>query len=465
MKNMKRAAMGLLILTIWVLVGVSLPTGAAAARGTGPDDALVPAGDWQQLNPGKSRWYAFQYVGDGSQVDVRLQAEPHESAAFAVFTPDQIRRWADGEELEPVGRGSPDSSAEGVLLWSGSFSDKGTYYVVVEHSGTQPGTSYYLLEVRGNGVSFGAPAVTTPQPQPRSQPKAAAPPRPAGTLVFQTTYGGPFYTINADGSNLQRITDGIDPTWSPDGRQIAFTRWSEPRGVWVIDADGSGAWRAFDWNQARWPSWSPDSSELLFSRMTGSGRQEDVEFCFRGFCFSFPAHPHWRLGIVQLQDGSLREPPSSEVSHAPMWSPDGSRVVYDDVQGLRIQSLDGEVSYLITTDARDTAPAWSPDGGRVAFVRRQHDHWEVYVVDADGRNLRRLTDTPKRPNGTPASSAAPAWSPDGNYIAFLTDRSGRWEIWVMRTGGGGQKPMFKVALDGLRLEYSFLSERAISWTE
>jgi Tol biopolymer transport system component len=109
--------------------------------------------------------------------------------------------------------------------------------------------------------------------------------------------------------------------------------------------------------------------------------------------------------------------------------------VFADIQGLRIQTLDGKVSYLVTQDSRDTSPAWSPDGQRIAFVRRQHDHWEVYVVNADGRNLRRLTVTPEKPNGEVGSSASPAWSPDGQHIAFLSDRRGKWEIWVMEANG------------------------------
>ena len=170
---------------------------------------------------------------------------------------------------------------------------------------------------------------------------------------------------------------------------------------------------------------------------------------------------------MSTDGNSFYEPaqPHSQVSLAPSWSPDGDKWVFDDVQGLRVQTLDGSVSYEITHDAKDTSPVWSPDGNRVAFVRRQHDHWEVYVVDADGRNLRRLTDTPNKPNGQVGNSASPAWSPNGNYIAFLSDRSGKWEIWVVQANGSGLRPMFDSELDGLRLDYASIGELAISWTE
>jgi len=167
---------------------------------------------------------------------------------------------------------------------------------------------------------------------------------------------------------------------------------------------------------------------------------------------------------VRLRDGDFREPPASEFSLAPEWSPSGDRIVYADEQGLRVQSVDSEVSYLITLDASDTGPAWSPDGSQVAFTRRQHDHWEVYVVAADGRNATRLSDTPQQPSGQLGNSAAPAWSPDGQYLAFLTDRSGEWEIWIMQANGSAPWPMFEGLFHGLNLEYAYLGERAISWT-
>jgi len=444
----------------------------AAPTGTGPDDAWTPTSEWQALEAGEEHWFAFQYTGDGSQVQIEMQVAPEGSASFAVWTPEEIQRWRLGLEANPVGRGSADRSGRAVLSWSGSFSTPGTYYVVVEPEGNQPAESFYLLQVSGDGVSTttSEPAPPSAKSEPAKTPaRAATPAKMAGKLVFQTTTGGDFYTINVDGRNLQRITDGIDPVWSPDSTQIAFTRWRDPRGVWVVNADGSGEQRVFDWDQARWPSWSPDGAQIVFSRRQG-GREEDIEKCFRGRCFTIPAKPQWKLGIVDPTSGSFAEPlPNSDVSLAPDWSPDGQKVVFDAEQGLMVQSVDGQTAYQLTDGAQDTSPVWSPagapNGEQIAFVRRQHDHWEIYAVNADGSGLTRLTTTPQRPDGVPGSSAAPAWSPEGQYIAFYTDRTGEWEIWVMKADGSGQKPMFGSELDGLTLDYRFEGERAISWTK
>ncbi len=229
----------------------------------------------------------------------------------------------------------------------------------------------------------------------------------SGTMVFQTTYGGTFYTIDADGTNLQPITNGIDPVWSPNGEQIAFVRWEELRGVWVADIETGSEWRVFDDSETRSPSWSPSGEEIVFTRING-GRTEAKEKCGRGGCRILEPDPHWTLGVVSTGDGALAEPlPNGEVSLTPDWSPGGDQVVLDGVHGLQVQSVNGQTSYQLTTEANDTSSVWSPDGTQVAFVRRQHDHWEVYVIDADGSGLTRLTNTSALPDGTVGNSVSP----------------------------------------------------------
>jgi Tol biopolymer transport system component len=452
-----------------------IPGTADTASAAGTDSGAAQSNGWESLSSGASIWYALHYAGDRSQIELRLQVIPEGSATLAVYTPEQMQRMAGRRRVEPVGRASSDPHDPGTLLWSGSFPTAGDYSVVVERTAGQTGTSYYLLEVSGSGVSL---TKTTKTAEPavvvRSQPNTAMTSKLTGKLVFQTTYGGPFYTINVDGTVLRRITNGIDPVWSPDGQQIAFVRWDDPRGVWVVNADGSGERRVFDWTQTRWPSWSADGSEILFTRQHGT-----VPTSKGGGSFGMTIQrrppgppsggagtPAWTLGVVNVNDGSFWEPqPNADNSYTPDWSPAGDLIVFDGLFGLQVQSADGKESYQLTSDWYDTTPVWSPDGKKVAFARRQHDHWEIYVVDADGGNVRRLTSTPTLPDGTAGSSVSPAWSPDGKSIAFLTNRTGEWEIWVMGADGSSPGPMFGTELDGLTLAYAFAGERAISWTQ
>jgi TolB protein len=154
----------------------------------------------------------------------------------------------------------------------------------------------------------------------------------------------------------------------------------------------------------------------------------------------------------------------------PDWSPDGSRIVLVGNDGLIVQSVDGKESWQLTTDPYDTTPGWSPDGSKVAFIHRQHDHWEIYVADLNTAKVTRLTDTPAMTDSATlvdtiaTNSVSPAWSPDGKYIAFLTNRTGEWQIWVMKADGSEAAPLFDNELSGLTLNYAFANERAIDWT-
>jgi Tol biopolymer transport system component len=111
----------------------------------------------------------------------------------------------------------------------------------------------------------------------------------------------------------------------------------------------------------------------------------------------------------------------------------------------------------------DRGPVMSFCGSRVACILPQHDDWGVYCVYANTGRSPRPTDALPWAGGTMTSTVYPAWSPDGDYLAVLTDRTGEWLIWIMEADGGGARPMFDSELDGLRLEYAFAGERAIDW--
>ena len=111
------------------------------------------------------------------------------------------------------------------------------------------------------------------------------------------------------------------------------------------------------------------------------------------------------------------------------WSPDGTRIAFiADRAGDRpifVMNADGTGLVRLTDHpAGDGAPAWSPDGRRIAFTVQRFGNDEIFVINADGTELVNLTHHS-------ADDAAPAWSPDGHRIVFTSDRSGDNEIYMM----------------------------------
>jgi len=104
------------------------------------------------LTIGQQVWYAFNYAGGDTAVLVRMGVSPSKSATFSVWTPENLRRWVAGETPTPVGKGVPSDLFGGDLVWTGSFTFPGTYYVLVAQTGSTPGT--YMLTINGTGVSF-----------------------------------------------------------------------------------------------------------------------------------------------------------------------------------------------------------------------------------------------------------------------------------------------------------------------
>ena len=124
----------------------------------------------------------------------------------------------------------------------------------------------------------------------------------------------------------------------------------------------------------------------------------------------------------------------------PVWSSDGKAIAYTsyrrqnfpDIFIQRIYEGTPPESPAHGTDRiHNFLPAWSPDGTKIAFMTNRDGNQEIYAMDANGSNLRRIT---RHPN----IDATPTWSPAGNQIAFTSDRSGSPQIYIVDADGLSQ---------------------------
>ena len=301
------------------------------------------------------------------------------------------------------------------------------------------------------------PATPTPVP-PTSTPVATPAliaPALAGRLLVQTSSGGDII-VATTGGRIATLTQGLDPAWSPDGAMIAFTRWTEPQGVYVMNADGSGLRLIYRINGAKSPTWSPDGTRIAFTWLYKTVQRQPPRGIPSGFAGI--ARDYWRISVINLKTGEKTDAPMDADGHAfsPHWGPDG-RIVYKGVRGLFVTDEAGP-PVQITDDPWHWSPMWSPDGTRIAFMARRHDHWDIGVVNSDGGGLMFLTESPFVMFTRPINTVAPVWSPDGRSLAFLSDRGGEWRVYVMNTDGSSQRPLLDVPI-----VYDYAAERVMSW--
>jgi dipeptidyl aminopeptidase/acylaminoacyl peptidase len=302
-----------------------------------------------------------------------------------------------------------------------------------------------------------------------------------GTLVFQASHGGLFHAYDLASGRLWPLTTGFDPAISPDGQRVAFTRDGGENGIYVIDIDGSDQRLIFSGRATlAAPKWSPDGAWIVFSR--GDEYVECYDFG-RNLCLTEDELPDrlppgllddlplvkqykQKLALVDANGGNYRDLPSLESARTPDWSDRG--IVYQSKAGLQwTADTPGAENRLISFDYLKPFyhdPDWQPGSDRIAFMSKEASHWEIFTVNADGSGMTALTRPVTALVDEIPSNVAPAWSPDGRAIVYLSNRgednsAGAWRLWVMDADGSNQRPL---PID-VPIEYTFGDEQAVSW--
>ncbi|CAN5820501.1 hypothetical protein BH10CHL1_BH10CHL1_24680 [soil metagenome] len=311
-----------------------------------------------------------------------------------------------------------------------------------------------------------------------------------GTLAFETSNGGAIYVYNLASGALHQLTSGYDPAISPDGSKVTFTRVGGENGVYVINVDGSNERKIYSGNETlSSPKWSPDGQWIVFSQVAATytcyqmGPQcltrtdlkkrlppsqandpDALDKLLKSPDIEVNQNPLWGIARVDVNGQNYRDIVALNSARSPDWSNSG--IVYQSADGLqKTADKSDAVNQLVLGEHYVQDPDWQPNGGRIVYQSRQGPHWEIFAVNDDGSGEVALTHPEMTLVDQLPSNVAPAWSPDGQHIVFLSNRqdnsyeAGAWRIWVMNADGSNQHPLpINVALD-----YGYTDEQMVSW--
>lgn len=289
------------------------------------------------------------------------------------------------------------------------------------------------------------------------------PPKPAPTPFVSLPLNSPAATVpptNESGGALPTLVFSPTPSVGVEASlvgRIVFTCYvKQIDQICLMNADGTGRKQITEAEAtAFYASISPDGQTIYFSsRRTGSFEIYSINTSGKDFKrltrvsgnFYAPELSPGGQWIVMAKedDGIWLMKPDGTNPHAitdaddidPTWSADGSMIAFASSRAgtrqLFVMNADGS-NIRQVTDLKDMGgrSSWSPDGTRLAFYAGPQGNRNIYIINVDGTNLVQLT------NG--GDNLGPSWSPAGNWIAFASFRDGNNEIYIIHPDGTGAK--------------------------
>jgi Tol biopolymer transport system component/pimeloyl-ACP methyl ester carboxylesterase len=308
----------------------------------------------------------------------------------------------------------------------------------------------FLEEIRAAEPGMPRQAIT---PKPTGTATATTTSAPLnGKIIFYSERDGnaEIYVMHPDGSDPRRLTENntneFAPAWSPDGQAIIFeTDRNDPKPVncfpnclmklYIMDANGNNWRQLMDLPGSEGhANWSPDGMRIAFE----ADRNDDGK---------------GEIYIVGIDDGSPQTLIADEADNrAADWSPDGKQIAFMsnldgnyDIYVMDVPDIRGEggsnIRKVVDTGFNDYFPDWSPDGKQIAFFAADWPsiRQDIYLINADGSDMKKLTDT------TRVVDEDPKWSPDGAYILFQSNRDGSFDIYRMNSDGSNPQRLTRNA--------------------
>jgi len=273
-------------------------------------------------------------------------------------------------------------------------------------------------------------------------------------IVFSSDRSGSrdVFVIDREGTNLRQLTHAPSneylAVWAPDGSKIALC--SDRDGneeIYVMDADGLNATNithhpALDRN----PCWTPDGKQILFMTARDGDWEQDPE-------------GNWELYVMDadgLNPVRLTHTIGYELNTGQAYSPDGTEIVfcstmtkpfvrgkhpYDDFDLYIMQADGSNIRRLTSTAGQDSYPYWSPNGKLISYAHVDFQapneagggqNYEIFTIHPDGSNIARIT-------FDPGYDFEGWWSPDSTKMVLSSSRKPPMAIYEMNADGSGKK--------------------------
>jgi Tol biopolymer transport system component/predicted Ser/Thr protein kinase len=251
--------------------------------------------------------------------------------------------------------------------------------------------------------------------------------------VFGLFQDGDVWVLDlASGAENKLVENAFNPAYSPDGQHIAVdASWASPHRIWMLDRQGHNPQQVTTDTSEEVahiaPRWSPDGKKIVFQNL---------------------ARTKFDIRTVNLDSKQMNWITNDFFTNIrPAWSPSGKFIYFSSYRsgGINIWQapvkengvLGGSLQQVTTGAGQDVEVAVSPDSKRLAYatLRQNADVWRLPVSPQTGL----ATGTPEAVISTTREDSRGAWSPDGNRVAFNSDRAGDMNIWLFTLAGSSTR--------------------------